>query len=141
MENQERKQKLESLLTDMILCLRSDFLKAGANPMDHWTQLESRCRAAAMQCETMSEWCSAVQRRLRISSLGKDSLRSLVSLCEWTDEHDAADDALDLITRNHALLIALARNISDEAKAAKALDISADKIKATAEKYGLMEDK
>ena len=137
----EIREKIESALVEMILGLRSDYLRAGANPMDHWTQLESRCRAAAMQCETISEWCSAVQRRLQIPSLSKGSSASLIALNSVCESDEAIDDALDMVSRDYGLLIALARNVVDEAKEAKASALDRKKLEETAAKYGLMEEK
>lgn len=105
----------------MILTVRSAFLSAcdGRPPMDYWTQLQSRCRAAARQTTTASEWVSAVQRRMQIQGFRSSDSLALVELVRFCDEHSAHGAFLEMVERDHALLIALAQVVVEERKSAK----------------------
>lgn len=61
-----------------------------------------------------------MQRRLQIGSLRKESSKALIELVRFCDEHQAHDEFLVTIERDHALLMALTQLIVEERKATNA---------------------
>lgn len=55
---------------------------------------------------------------MRIASLHKQASQVLIELVRFCDENQAHLDFVELVERDHALLIALTRAIVDERKAA-----------------------
>lgn len=121
MLDDKQKKTLETLTVEMLIALRNAYLReqGGRPPMTYWTQLQDRARSAARQSTSASEWSSLMQRRLQIGSLDKDSSRSLIELVRFCDEHQAHQEFLVAIERDHSLLMALTRLIVDERKQAQ----------------------
>jgi len=113
-----QKKRLETLAVELALALRSAYLseQGGRPPMNYWEQMENRMRAAARQTASASEWASLMQRRLQIGNLPKGASSALIDLVRFCDEHQAHTEFLDLVERDHGLLVALTRQIVEERK-------------------------
>lgn len=120
MIDEKQKKQLETLTVEMVLAFRSAYLAnvGGRPPLGYWEQIQNRVRSAAMQTESASEWASTVQRRLNLGSLPSYASRALVELVRFCDEHDAHDEFLALVERDHALVVAMAQLIVEERKRA-----------------------
>jgi hypothetical protein len=114
------KKQLETLSVEMLIAFRGAYLReqSGRPPLNYWSQLQDRVRAAARQTTSASEWASQVQRRLQIPSLSKDYCQVLIDLTQFCDEHQAHTEFLDMIERDHALLMALTQLTIDKRKEA-----------------------
>jgi len=112
--------KLESLMVEYLLAVRSGYLGTvnGRPSPGYWTTLQQRVRAAALQCDTASEWAATVQRGMQIPGLDSSKSRVLVDLVALCDEHGLHAELLEKAERDHALLVALAQRIVDERKRA-----------------------
>lgn len=118
MLDEKQRRQLETLAVEMLLALRAAYLSAqdGRPPMNYWEQFQSRMRAAARQTATASEWVSQMQRRLQVASLRSSDARTLVDLVKFCDEHEAHLDFLEMVDRDHSLLIAMTQTIVEERK-------------------------
>lgn len=115
----DRKQKeLETLTVEMLLAFRGAYLRelGGRPPLNYWSQLQDRARASARQTTSASEWASQVQRKLQIPALAKDYSSTLIDLVRFCDEHQAHMDFLDMVERDHALLMALVQLTVEQRK-------------------------
>lgn len=86
MDEKQRKQ-LETAALEMVLAIRGAYVASqeGRVSMTYWDQIQNRCRSAAMQTESASEWVSAMQRSLRIPGLnswGSQALLALTQVCD-----------------------------------------------------------
>jgi hypothetical protein len=118
---EEKKERLRSLTVELLLDVRSQYLQTpGCNVLKHWDQLTSRMRAAARMTEGPDEWATRLLRALQIASPSKYSSDSLLKLSHQCREWQAESEFLDLIEREHALLIAMTRKCSEERADARA---------------------
>jgi len=147
--DQKQKGQLETLLVEMILSFRTAFLRAqkGRPPLDYWDRMQARIRVAAQTTQNASEWASAVQRKLQLEGLDSLASHSLVDLAAWCDEHAAHDDCMELVSRDHAMLMALARVKVDAMKsqlreqvAPGNPPIERNRMEETARRYGLLDE-
>jgi hypothetical protein len=115
MIDEKQKETLRTLTVELMLDLRSQYLRTpGCNALTHWEQLTTRMRACARMSESVDEWATMMLRRLQIPAPSKYSSDSLLTLSHAVRELGAASDWLELIEREHALLIAIARKTSEE---------------------------
>lgn len=117
-QSRELATMLESLIVEYLLAVRSEYLRTvhGRPSPSYWQTLQSRVRAAALQCDTASEWATSVQRGMQVPGLDSRHSRVLVELVHFCDEHAQHDALLNKCERDHAILIALAMQIVDGAK-------------------------
>lgn len=117
LDAKERKQ-LEDLTVEMVLTLRSAYLTelGGRPPPDYWTQFQNRMIAASQMTVTASEWTGMMQETLGIGSLNSSQSRDLVKLDRFCSEHEAHEEFLDFIQREHALVVALCQIVVEERK-------------------------
>lgn len=101
-------------LVRLILALRADYLRSGANVLAHWEQLHTRLRAAAMRSATIPEFVTAYIRSLAVTNPSKDFCSASSRLEAAVDQSPC--DAMRLIDKEHAYIIALARQASEAAK-------------------------
>lgn len=103
----ETKEEWRAQTVAVLLDLRAAYLANGASALKHWDQMLDRMRAAARTSASVEEWHTSMMRSLQLgapSSGASSMLTTLVALVgpyrsEW----------LDLIEREHGLLLAMAR--------------------------------
>jgi hypothetical protein len=124
MLDDKQKKQLETCAVEMILAIRGAYLseQSGRPAMNYWEQIQNRCRAAARQTTTASEWVSAVQRRMQIPALRSSDSSALIELVRFCDENSAHQEFLAMVERDCPLLIALTQLIVEERKKANATD-------------------
>ena len=132
--------KLESVLVEVIVSTRDAYLRAkkGRPPLDYWTQLQNRIRAAARTSATAAEFLTTLQRKLQLDApSSSDSLvmSSLVKLC---DDNDLDIELMEHIEREIGFLMAMARQIVDERKAARTPGFTREELEKAAVENGLM---
>jgi hypothetical protein len=101
---------------EFVLELRRQYLSqyGSAVVLKHWDQIGDRLRASARTSEGVEEWGSDVMRKLRLGSPSKDSSTCLRELCDYVAEHASSSLFLDLIEKEHAYLLSLARNTAEK---------------------------
>lgn len=120
MLNEEKRERLRTLLVELLLDVRSQYLQTpGCNVLKHWDQMASRMRAASRMTETADEWTTHLMRSLQIPSPNKYSSASLLALTSQAREWRADGELLDLIERELGLLIAMTRKCAEERKDAR----------------------
>lgn len=119
MTDDTKKERLRTLTVELILDLHRQALQSGWNALDLWDQVSSRARAAANVSASPEEWFSDMLRRLRLSGPSKASSASSTDLAAQVREWGCAAAWLTLLDKEHGLLIALARRIGEERRAAR----------------------
>lgn len=149
MLNDGQRKQLETLLVEMIIGFRAQFLRnhKGRPPLNYWEQIQNRVRSAARTTTTVSEWASAMQRGLQIEALDSWASRALVDLVAFCDEQDAHLECLDLLDRDHAMVLALVRvecekrrDALREKVAPGNPPVARETMEDVARKYGLFEE-
>lgn len=126
MLNEEKKEALRQRTVEVILSLRAAYLQTpGCQPLRHWQQLHDRMRMSARTCESVAEWITRMQRSLGIATPGPALSRAIVQL---SDETEVIPDPewLDLIDKEHAYIMALARLEAEDRKEKRELEKLAD---------------
>lgn len=116
---EEQKERLRTLTVELVLDLYTQAIRSGWNPLDLWDQVANRLRAAVNVTQTPEEWLSDMLRKLRLSAPSKDSSASLIDLSSQVREWGCASAWLDLVEREHGLLVALARKVNEERRDAR----------------------
>lgn len=120
MISEAKKEKLRTLTVELMLEMRQAYLRTpGANQLKNWEILQSRMRGAARTTASPEEWASKIQVGLQVPSINNSYSKALIDLVHLTSEDNCQPEWLDLIEREHGLLIAMARLIVEERKAAK----------------------
>lgn len=110
-------ERLRTKTVDVLLALRASYLKAGANALKHWTQIEDRVRAATRQTATVPEWVSAVKRGLQVSETSSSLSRAATELVDELELVKASHvQWLDMVEREVGYLMALARLEAEDRK-------------------------
>jgi len=95
MLDEAKRERLRTLTTDLILQIRSEYLRSRhGNVLKHWEQLETRLRAAASTSATPEELSTKYARSLQLVGLGKESCRVLAELADYVRENGCAIDWL-----------------------------------------------
>lgn len=116
---EETAEKLRKATVRVLLGIRSAYLAAGANPLKHWDQLADRLRAAARTSGSVPEWYATMTRTLAIGgSLSSGSSADVVELQRVVTEEASAEEWLDLLEREHAFIMAMARLEAEQARGA-----------------------
>lgn len=116
--DETRKERLRTLTVEFLLDLYRQAIRSGWSALDLWDQMSTRLRAAARTSAGPDEWTSAMLRSLKQPGPGKDSSGSLIDLTAQVREWACASAWLDLLEREHGLLIAMARKLNEERRAA-----------------------
>jgi hypothetical protein len=139
-----KREKLRTLTTELVLAVRSEYLRSGhGNVLKHWEQLETRLRAAAATCTRPEDLGTRYARSLQLVGLSKNCSRVLAELADYVRENDCSIDWLQLIEDESAYIMALARLQSEarnEQRIATVGTITRETIEDAAVKHGLMED-
>lgn len=121
---------LTDVVVRWVLAARAEFLAQGANSLSHWEQIETRMRAAAKMTTTAPEWMTRTLRGLRI--VGQSRSLSLATVALAAAVGDRPGVLLDLIDRDSAYILALARSEAERRKRAR--------VEADAYQQGLVID-
>jgi hypothetical protein len=142
MLDEARREKLRTLTVELVLAVRSEYLRAGqCNVLKHWEQLETRLRAAAATSSNPEELATRYARSLQLVGLSKDASRVLTELADYVREQACAIDWLELIDAESAYVMALARLQSEQRKEEReAAKLSRETVESTARSHGLLEE-
>jgi len=120
MLDEEAKENLRTLTVEVLLAMRAAYLQTpGANALKHWVQIQERSHAAALTCSSPEEWCTKLQRDLRIQSLSSLASDSVVTLVHEVTERSARTVWLNLLEDELGYLMALCRLESERRKEAQ----------------------
>lgn len=103
----ERREAMRLATVRWIAYVRMEYLRAGASPLKHWEQIQSRMLAATRSASTVGEWATRMMRGLQLpppSNSGSLALDDLVTVVgkdcgAW----------LDMIEQEYGLVMAEAR--------------------------------
>jgi hypothetical protein len=112
LDNSKREALLARTVA-VVLELRRQYLAAGANPLKHWQQLHDRLRMATRTTTSVAEWATRVQAGLQLG-VPSSSLSSAVLLLEDEVACIPQPAWLDLLEREHAHVMALARKEAED---------------------------
>lgn len=116
--SEEQRERLRTVLVEMLLEIRAAYLKNGASPLKHWDQLQNRSLSAARRASTADEWVTMLCRGLQLPSLSSSASSALLAL-----SHEARETGqrvcLDVVERDLTLLLAMARKIAEDRRDAR----------------------
>lgn len=119
MLDEEVKERLRSLTVDLLLEIRSAYLRtSGANVLLHWTQLQDRLRSSARISTSPEEWATAMARSLKLDAPSSRYSESLMALTHEVHDRQCSGAWLSLVESEYGYLMACARAIADQRKAA-----------------------
>lgn len=113
------REKLRTKTIEFILACRRQYLMNGANAIKHWEQIQNRCLSACRRASTPEDWCTKVLRGLQLAHLDSSGSSTLTDLVAAVIEGGATDEWLRLVQDELGYLMATARGIADEQRAAK----------------------
>lgn len=73
-------------LVTYLLALRGEYLKAGASPLKHWEQMQTRILSGVKTSGNLAEFGTALQRSLLLASVGNSASSALLDLCQYAAE-------------------------------------------------------
>ena len=112
----EAREEARAATVRFLAWARMEYLRAGASPLKHWEQIQSRMLAATRRSSTAGEWATNVMRGLQLpppsnsGSLALDGLRVAV-------ERIGARVWLDMISSEYGLVMAELRLDAEARKA------------------------
>lgn len=136
--DEAEREVLREQIVLFVLAVRREYLRSpGVNVLKHWDQIRDRMRSAARRAESVADWATLVLRGLNLPSPRSDLSSILVGLTEHVRRADALAEMLDLVEREHGLILALARLRADDAREARALGLDdGDAADAAREREG-----
>lgn len=111
------KERARELVIDLLLDVKSAYIRAGANPVKHIEQIQDRMRAAARQCSSVEEWWTTISRKLGLGAPSSSASSTVAELAGHARDTLGQGAFLDLIEREHGYLIAEMRVAHEEARA------------------------
>ena len=115
------KEKLRSLTVELLLEVRAAYLSTPhANALKHWDMIQDRIRLAARTTTGAEEWATSIARALQLGAPRASYSAALMALTHEVHERRAASSFLDLVDSEWGFLMALARSIAEQRKAASA---------------------
>lgn len=112
----EQRQQLQAATVDVILELRALYLAAGASPLKHWEQLESRIQSSTRTTTSVAEWVTAMKRGLRLSTTSRSLSSAAVKLADAVETMTARNEWLDMVGREVGYIIAMCRLEAEDRK-------------------------
>ena len=118
MLSNEQRIRLETLVIEMILSIRSAYLHEvkGKPALDYWTRLENRMQAAARRCKSASHWATLFLEGMQLTNVDNSGSGAMTSLVEFCDTNDSHRALRTLIKEDHPFLIVSARKIVEARK-------------------------
>lgn len=114
MLDERQRERARSALVEFVLVVRRSYLRAGANPIKHWEQLQNRALSAVRRAGSVDEWTTLLPRGLQLPT----TLDSTGSSAIWELSKVAQDightAVLDLMEREAGLIMAMARKLAEE---------------------------
>lgn len=137
MLNEPAKERLRTLTVEAILAVRAVYLASpGANVLKHWSQLESRVRAAARTTSSPQEWQTKLCRDLQLPALNSAACQAFVDLAHEVTERACANDWLALVDDEVGYMMALARLAADARRDERErVQLDREKIETAAETW------
>jgi hypothetical protein len=106
----ENRERLIAATVAVIDQVRSAYLGTpGANVLRHWDQIQDRVRMAARTSRSAAEWTTALTRSLKLPAPDNYLSRSTQALVSLVTGLSADREWLDLVEREYAYMMALAR--------------------------------
>lgn len=102
-------EELRNLTVKVLLEMRSAYLAAGANPLKHWEQLQTRAEVAVRTSPSVEEWVSKMQRKLGLSGPSKSISSAATILSDEVAAMKATTRWLDMVESEAGYLFALAQ--------------------------------
>lgn len=118
MIDESTKERLRTLTVEVVLEMRAAYLRtSGVNILKHWDQIQERMRSAAKMTAGPEEWATAMARSLRLDAPSSRYSEALLALTHDVHEASCAGEWLDLLEREYAFLVVMARSCADKRKA------------------------
>lgn len=117
MDEVQRSEAVRDAAVNLVMELRSEYLRAGASALDHWDHLQSRLIFAVRTSESIEQAVTAYRMRLQLGAPSSSSSEAAVRLVDAADAD--ARQALELIESEVGLIMARARLEAERRKAAR----------------------
>lgn len=116
----EKRKNLKLLTVELLLAIRADLLAAGANPMSHWEQLQTRLERACKTADTLDAWFSVLCRSLSIPTASRNSVSAFSLLTTQVEAWACEGEWIAEMQRTIPALVAQTRLRAEDRKAASA---------------------
>jgi len=114
LDNDKREALIQRTVA-VVLELRRQYLATGANALKHWQQIHDRLRISVRTTTSVAEWATRMQAGLKLG-VPSSSLSSAILLLEDEAACIPQPAWLDLIEREHAYVMAVARKEAEDRK-------------------------
>lgn len=111
----ERERLLDKTVR-VVLAIRAQYLANGANALKHWQQIHDRLRISTATAGSVEEWVTLMCSGLRLPTPSKDLSSAMVELATEESCNANATQWLELMEREHAYVMALARAEAEDRK-------------------------
>lgn len=119
MLSKEQKEKLRTLTVEVVLEVRTAYLRsAQPNIMKHWTIIQDRMRSAATTTAGTDEWITSVMRALKLDAPSRPLTTAILELTHYVYELGADSDFLRMVENEFTMVMAIARNTVEKKKEA-----------------------
>lgn len=108
-EPEDPTEVARKITVEVVLEMKSAYIRAGANPLKHMTQIQDRMRAAARTTTSVREWTTEMVRRLNIGAPGRSLCSAMDELHSHVGETIGQAAWLDLVEREFGFLIAMTK--------------------------------
>lgn len=114
--DENKKEKLRTLIVEVLIAYRRQYLANGGSPLNHWDILQNRSLSAARRSGTMDQWVSLLARGLQLQAPDKGACSAILDLTTFVRELGSGADGttLSMIRTELGLLMALTRKCAEE---------------------------
>jgi hypothetical protein len=114
----KQRERLETLIVEVVLDHRIEYLRKGGKVLTHWDRLSGALQIAASESANPKQFLTRIADHLGIVNPGKGSCRGSVELVHFVTEHSCENEFLALVEESHSYLMSLARLTSEERREA-----------------------
>jgi len=114
----ERESTLLHAMVQLVLALRAEYLRSGANALKHWDQIQARLLVAAKTSTSAGDFVTRIAERLQLEAPSKTRSGATVGLRIATEELRPVE-WLEWVEDNVALIMASATLEADRRREAR----------------------
>lgn len=118
-KNKDALEKVRELTVNLLLEVKGAALRAGANPLKHIDQIQTRVMVAARTSASVEEWYTTLARKLQLGAPSSSASSVLESLVVEVRDTIGSAGFLDMVEREHGYLIALMRLAHERVREAR----------------------
>jgi hypothetical protein len=110
-----RRDRILDRVVDLLVEIRAEYLRSGANALKHWQQIHDRALLATRTSTRLSEWTTSLAKGLQLGAPSSSRSSATIALCIEVDADDA--EVLDFIEDELGFVMARCRLVAEQRKA------------------------